>query len=390
MSDAKSGPPARSGDLPAWYPKAVLIAIAGALAAVALLRFLDVIGWVLYVLVLALFASFALEPPVNWFVARGLRRGTATGIVLLLLLLVAIGVLFLVLPQAVEELVGFFTSLPGYVREAADSLGIEVNTARLADSLASGRTSLADFGGHLVTGVVQATSSLLGVIGEVFTVGLIAFYLVAEGPRFRRAVCSLLPRERQVEVLRVWEISIEKMGGYLFSRLILAVASGAGIYVVLRILGLPYASSLAIWQGFISAFVPIIGTYIALVLPMFVALLEGSTTAAIVVVVYEIAYQQFENYVLSPRVSAKRMQLHPAVAFVVALIGGAVGGLIGAFLALPIGAIFQAVASTIVRRHEVIEDVLTRDDVGRRRDAEVPIAARVRRWVGSLGGSDVQ
>ena len=109
------------------------------------------------------------------------------------------------------------------------------------------------------------------------------------------------------------------MGCYLFSRLILAAASGAGVFVVL------------------------------------------STTAAILLVVYEVSCQQFENYVLSPRVPAKRMQLHPAVAFVVAMIGAAVGGLIGAFLALPIGAILQAVASTIVRRHEVVEDELTRE-----------------------------
>jgi predicted PurR-regulated permease PerM len=296
-----------------------------------------------------------------------------------------------VLPDVIEELVAFFSSLPRYLTEAADSLGIEVDSAQLSEELAPLRGDLVEFGAHLLTGIVQATAGLLGLIGQVFTVGLIAFYLVAEGPRFRRAVCSLLPRERQVEVLRVWEISIEKMGGYLYSRLILAIASGLGVYVVLRILELPYASSLAIWQGFVSAFVPIIGTYVALALPLLVALLDGTTTAAVVLVVYELAYQQFENYVLSPRVSARRMQLHPAVAFVVALLGGAVGGLIGAFLALPIGAIFQAVGSTIVRRHEVVEDELTREispkEIRRARADEPSISTRLRRWVGSLGGS---
>ncbi|MGH2525126.1 MAG: AI-2E family transporter, partial [Actinomycetota bacterium] len=194
-----------------------------------------------------------------------------------------------------------------------------------------------------------------------------------------------------VEVLRVWEISIEKMGGYLYSRLILAITSAGGVYVVLRLLDLPYASSLAIWQGFISAFVPIIGTYIALALPLLIAILDGSATAAIVLIVYEVAYQQFENYVLSPRISAKRMQLHPAVAFVVALIGSAVGGLIGAFLALPIGAIFQAVGSSIVRRHEVVDDELTREtrseQVRHAREGQPSISTRIRGWVGTLGGS---
>jgi predicted PurR-regulated permease PerM len=299
--------------------------------------------------------------------------------------------LLLVVPEVVSELVAFFGALPSYLRDAADAIGVEVDTTALADDVSPLRAELADLGTHLLNGVVQATAGLLGAIGQIFTVGLIAFYLVAEGPKFRRTVCSLLPEQRQVEVLRVWEISIEKMGGYLYSRLILAFASAGGVYVVLRLLELPYASSLAIWQGFISAFVPIIGTYIALALPLLVAILDGSTTAAIVLIVYEVAYQQFENYVLSPRISARRMQLHPAVAFVVALIGSAVGGLIGAFLALPIGAIFQVVASTIVRRHEVVDDELTRetrdDQVRPARERQPSMATRIRGWVGTLGGS---
>lgn len=387
-SEADAGP---RDLIPAWYPRAVTIAIAGVLVTVGLLRFLDVIQWVLYVLLLALFASFALEPPVNWFVARGWRRGAATGLVIVLLLVASVVAVLLVVPDVISELVAFFGALPSYLREAAEALGIEVDTTAVADDLSPLRAELVDIGTHLLNGVVQATAGLFGAIGQVFTIGLIAFYLVAEGPHFRRTVCSLLPLRRQVEVLRVWEISIEKMGGYLYSRLILAITSAGGVYVVLRLLDLPYASSLAIWQGFISAFVPIIGTYIALALPLLIALLDGSATAAIVLIVYEVGYQQFENYVLSPRISAKRMQLHPAVAFVVALIGSAVGGLIGAFLALPIGAIFQAVASTIVRRHEVVDDELTREtrteQVRRAREGQPSISTRIRGWVGTLGGS---
>jgi len=380
--------------MPTWYPQAVGLAIAGILAALALLWFFNIISWVLYVLLLALFASFALEPPVNWFVARGWRRGTATGAVLVLLILGAAGTVLLVMPQVVTELIGFLGALPQYVERTAHALGIEMDIASLTRASDSTKASIASFGGHLLTGVVQATAALFSVIGQLFTVGLIAFYLVAEGPRFRRAVCSLLPRDMQREVLRVWEISIEKMGGYLYSRVILATASAVGIYIVLRILGLPYASSLAIWQGVISAFVPIIGTYIALALPLLVAIMAGTRSDAIVVIVYEVAYQQFENYILSPKVSAKRMQLHPAVAFVFALMGGAIGGLIGAFLALPVGAILQAVASSIVRHHEVVEDELTREvspaevRKARREDPTQPVSARVKRWVGSLGGGD--
>ena len=95
---------------------------------------------------------------------------------------------------------------------------------------------------------------------------------------------------------------------------------------------------------------------------MLVALAAVGLTATVIVLVEVLAYQQLENYVLSPRISQKTMELNAGVAFAAAMAGGAVGGFIGAFFALPIAAIIQAFLATYSRQYDIIESDLTQVD----------------------------
>ena len=103
-------------------------------------------------------------------------------------------------------------------------------------------------------------------------------------------------------------------------------------------LGLPYAVALGVWVGLISSIIPVIGTYLAGALPIIIAL-SGSPRDAIWVVVAIVVYQQVENYLIAPRITAHTLSLHPAIAFVSVLVGGALMGPAGALLALPATAI---------------------------------------------------
>jgi predicted PurR-regulated permease PerM len=181
---------------------------------------------------------------------------------------------------------------------------------------------------------------------------------VADAPKVRRTLCSLLPPRRQREVLVTWEIAVDKSGAYFYSRLLLAIVNGGLLYILLKILGVPFALPLALWSGVFSQFVPVVGTYIASILPVLVALLIDPVDA-VVILVYILVYQQVENYALSPRITKRTMQLHPAIAIGSAIAGGSLAGPIGAFLALPAAAIIQASVGTFVRRHEVLETELT-------------------------------
>ena len=152
------------------------------------------------------------------------------------------------------------------------------------------------------------------------------------------------------------------MGGYLYSRLLLALINGVLMYITLKVLGVPYALPLAMLSALIAEFIPIVGTYIGGALPLLVALAEQGPTAAIVVLIEIVVYQQVENYFLSPRISAKTIELNPGVAFGAAMAGGAVGGFVGAFFALPIAATIQSFLSEYSTSYVVPESALTKID----------------------------
>jgi len=193
---------------------------------------------------------------------------------------------------------------------------------------------------------------------QFFTILLFTFYLVADGPRFRRTVCSFLRPDRQREVIANWEIAIQKTGGYLYSRLLLGLLSAFFHYIAFVVIGVPYAIALAVFVGLVSQFVPVVGTYIAGAFPALIAL-AVDPVSAIWVVVFAFAYQQVENYLFAPRITARTMSLHPAVAFGSVIAGGGLFGPVGALLALPAAAVLQAVGSTYIDRHEVIDTHMT-------------------------------
>ena len=128
-------------------------------------------------------------------------------------------------------------------------------------------------------------------------------------------------------------------------------------------LGVPGAAALATFQGVVAEFIPIVGTYIAAIVPLVIAFLSVGMPETLILLIYVLIYQQVENYLLAPRLQARTMQLHPAIAFGAALAGGAIGGLLWAFLAIPFAATIQASASLWIEHHEVMETELTAEKV---------------------------
>jgi predicted PurR-regulated permease PerM len=347
--------------MPAWIPRLLLLIVLTVFAAYATFtlfrRLRDLVVW----LIAALFLSFALEPAVNWLVARGWRRGAATALVLFGLLLIVMVMIAAMVPLVIDQVQELIDRLPDWldrIRVYTERwFDIELTSERILERIAEAQTDIRG----IASNVASVGAFLLGLLFQMLTIGLFTFYFVADGPRFRRAVCSILPPRIQREVLTAWDVAIDKTGGYLYSRLLLAAINAGATFVVLQATGVPFAVPLALWQGFVSQFIPVVGTYIAAAVPLVVALLEDPWSG-LIFVIFVLIYQQIENYVLSPRITARTMQLHPAVAFGAALAGGAINGLLGAFMALPAAAVIQATVSTYLTRHEVVETELTRED----------------------------
>lgn len=344
-------------EMPVWLPRATILIIGTLLATYfglqLFVRLKDIVFW----LVTALFLSFALEPLVNSLQKRGWKRGLATGVILALFLLVAVVFVAAMVPLVITQVKELIESAPSWVNRISDTLknsfGISVTTQELLDQIQSANVSLGSTASNVAGNILDISNKILGGIFQMFTILLFTFYFVAEGPIIRRKLLTLIPANQQKVVLETWEVAIEKTGGYLYSRILLALASAVVTFLLLTIIGVPFALPLALWMGLISQFIPVIGTFIAAALPLMVALLENPWSA-LVFVIYVVLYQQFENYVLGPRITAKTMQLHPAVAVAAALIGGTLAGVLGAFLALPVAAILQVMVGAYVKRHEVI------------------------------------
>ncbi len=344
--------------MPPWIPRLIGMVVAAVLGTYVLVWAFGRLRSFLLTLMLSFFISFALEPGVNFLAKRGWRRGLATGVVFLASMILGAAFIAVTLPPLVGELASLISNVPDWIRSVTDFLNqrfnLDINLSNLSSGVLNLQNAVQTYASSLASGVLGVGSRVLGEVLRLFTMALFTFYLLAEGPRFRRMVLSFVRPERQSEVARIWEIAIDKTGGYVYSRALLALVSAIFTYAALRVIGVPYALALAIWVGVVSQFVPAVGTYLAAVVPVLVALIVSPATALIVIVVL-VVYQQIENLVLAPRITARTMSIHPAVAFGSVLVGSALLGIIGALVALPAAAIIQAFISTYVERYQVEE-----------------------------------
>lgn len=339
---------------PAWVWRWTVGALALTWFSVLLVNSLRALQDVMVITLVALLVACALEQPVTLLSRRGVRRGVASFAVLMGGLIVLVGVLALggsVVLGQVESLREASPELVRSVAQLAAGLGLDIDADALTEefSLWLASSVSANAGSLLLRGSVM--------IGNVAIGALLVFYLVADGPRLRRNVCSLLPPARQQQVLDVWTAAIEKAGGYFIVRAVLAAIASASSWLVFSLLGVPYALALAVWVGVVSQAIPAVGTYLAGALPLF-AVAGSGAGKVLAVLVFLVLYQQIENYLLTPRVSRYVMQVHPAVAFIAAVCGAVLAGFAGALIAVPLVATAQAVISASVERHQLVENEL--------------------------------
>jgi predicted PurR-regulated permease PerM len=347
--------------MPRWVPRAIALFFAMAVALYVLAWIVRELRGLLILILVSLFLSFALEPAVNRLERMGFRRSLGT-----LMVFGASAVALALFGWAIGTVVAdqfgtFVDEAPGYIEEvqewASDTVGLEFDTDALVSEFQAGGAAT-ELATRLAGDLVDLGTTALSLLLQIFTVGLFTFYLVADGPRLRRAILSIFAPDRQARVLAIWELAIDKTGGYLYSRGLLALASFIVHFVGFTLIGVPFPLALALWVGVMSQFIPVIGTYLAGALPILIALVNNPTDAVWVALVV-LAYQQIENYILAPPITAHTMDVHPAVAFGSVLAGAGLLGAVGALLALPAAAVLQAFASTTLEerglRHEVAE-----------------------------------
>ncbi len=343
-----------------WRTSFIVLAV---IAIALLLQFLlEDGGGVIFIILMAWFASIAMEPAVSRL-ARHMKRGFATATVMLSV------IIFFVVFSAVfgnlliNQIADLIESLPAILDSALAWFNQRTNSSYeivdLWEQLNLTPEKSAEYASAVLQGVLGLLGSLaLGFFG-LFTIGLFTFYLSADAPRFRRYLQSLFSPKFQPLADQVWGVTAEKTGSYVAARVVLALINGSTTAVVFLAIGMPSWLALAIWTGLVSQFVPTIGTYIAIALPVLIGLLSGNPWIGVIALVWGILYQQVENLTIEPRISARAVNVHPAVAFASVLLGAALFGVAGALLAVPIVAMASSIVELRHLRFDVPSDELT-------------------------------
>nr|WP_245659375.1 AI-2E family transporter [Streptomyces ochraceiscleroticus] len=376
--DRRPNDPRSAARMPRWLPRAMVLAL-------ALLACFQLASWAFHQLIslllnilIAFFLALAVEPAVDWMAARGVRRGVATGLVFLAILVAGVGFMTLLgsmLAGQITTMVGEFPQyLDSVISWTNETFHTHLSRVEVQNNLLKSDW-LQRYVQDSANNVLAVSATVLGSLFNLLTVALFSFYFAADGPRLRRALCSVLPPTRQAEVLRAWELAVAKTGGYLYSRGLMALISGIAHYVLLEILGVPYAPALAMWVGLVSQFIPTIGTYLAGALPMLIAF-TVNPWYAVWVLGFVVVYQQLENYLLQPRITARTVDIHPAVAFGSVVAGTALLGAVGALIAIPATATLQGFLGAYVKRYEVTDDPRVLGRGRRRRGASLLATVR--------------
>lgn len=314
----------------------------------------------LLMLLLAWLIAIALEPPVGALVRRGMRRGIAVGLVMFGGFVLLVGSVAAFGGAFFSQMAGLAVSIPVLARDFVEWLnstfGLTFDPNALYSTLRGNTSQIATIATDLAGGIVGVITSTAGLVFQIAATMLFAYYVAADGPRLRRAIGSLLPPESQRVFVSVWETTLTKTGGFVVSKMLLAAISTVAHGVLFALIDVPFWLPWAIWVGFTSQFIPTVGTYIGVALPV-LATVFTSPWHALIILIYATFYQQVENYILIPRVSRRTMDIHPAVAFGSVLFGFALFGWVGGLIAIPLTAAILSVVSAYGRRYELIPDL---------------------------------
>jgi predicted PurR-regulated permease PerM len=325
----------------------------GALVAFALVLAIRHVESVIVLILVSIFLAVGLNPLVEWFERRGLKRAWAVLIVTMGLL--AIVALFLVslVPVLRDQINEIISSAPGWldsfrknetIRNLDEKYGvIDKVTEKLQDpSLAT-----TAFGSIFSVGL-----AVLSALLNAFLVFVLTLYFLSALPKIKAGCYSLVPASRRERVTQLGDEILRGVGGYVSGAFIIALCAGTSSFVFLEFAGLgKYAFALALVVAILD-FIPLVGATIAAVLVSVIGFATSLGTG-IACVVFYVIYQQIENYVLYPRVMRSSVDVPGVVTVVAVLIGGTLMGVVGAILAIPMAAAaLLLLREIVVRRQE--------------------------------------
>jgi predicted PurR-regulated permease PerM len=311
-----------------------MMAAAGVAVTYGLVRIVVGLQDVLVLVGLALFLAIGLEPAVAWLTRHRFPRWLAVTTVFVVALLAIGGFLTAAIPVVVDQAGQFIAKAPAYLRDAQDHstllgrLNERFHLQQQLESLIGGSS----FG----SGLLGAGQAVFSALTNVLILIVLTVYFVVDLPRIRAGAYRLLPRSRRPRAILIGDAIFTKVGGYVLGNLAISVVAGVLTLIWLLIFDVPYPALLAITVAILDL-VPVIGSVVGGVLVSLVAL-TVSLPVCLATIAFFVVYRLLEDYLLVPRIIGGAVKIPALVTVVAVIIGGALLGVIGALVAIPVAA----------------------------------------------------
>jgi predicted PurR-regulated permease PerM len=327
------------------------IATLGALTAIVLLRALASASQIFIIILLALYLAMGLNPAVETLRKRGLSRTTAVAGIFFAVIAFVAFFIAVVIPPVISQGSSLINSAPGLLRDLESNAFIaDLNTQygvidtlqkKLAEVTSDGTLIISAFGG-----VIGVGKTVLSGAFTAITVLILTLYFIIGLPQATNFGLRFVPATRRDRVSKLTHAIIERVGSFVGSQIAIAFMASIFVLILSFALGLPSPFALAMIV-LVCGFIPLIGHYIGGSIVTIIALTQSLIYGAIAFVLY-VVYVQVENYVVTPRIMKRALNVPGAVTIIAALLGTSLLGLIGGLLAVPIAASIILILEEVV------------------------------------------
>jgi predicted PurR-regulated permease PerM len=323
-----------------------LTASAGVAVTYTAVQILSSLSSVLILIGVAFFLALGLEPAASWFVKRRLPRWAATTLVFVIFIVLIGGFVAAAIPPLAEQASQLIHEAPHYIKQAQDhssTIGRLNDRFHLQQRITD---AVNGSGGSVLNELVSAGTAIFGAMTDTLVVIVLTVYFLIDMPRIRTAMYRLVPHTRRPRVILIGDEIFAKVGAYVLGNVLISVIAAGATFIWLTAFGVPYPLLLAIFVG-IFDLVPVVGSTIAGVV-VAAAALTVSLPVCIVTIIFFVVFRLGEDYLLVPRIIGRVVKVPALTTVVAVLIGGALLGIVGALVAIPIAAAVQLLTQEVL------------------------------------------
>ena len=327
------------------------VAALGALLAIVLLRALASASQIFIIILLALYLAMGLNPAVEALRKRGLSRASAVGAIFVAVIAFVTFFIAIVIPPVISQGSSLITSAPDLLRDLeTHPLIADLNSQfgiidtlqrQLSEVTSDGTLIVSAFGGVVGVGKTVLSGAFTGI-----TVLILTLYFIVGLPQATNFGLRFVPATRRDRVSRLTHAIIARVGSFVGSQIVIAFMAAIFVLILSVTLDLPSPFAIAMIV-LVCGFIPLIGHYIGSTIVTMIALTQSLLYGAIAFVAY-VVYVQIENYLVTPRIMKRALNVPGAVTIIAALLGTSLLGLIGGLLAVPIAASIILILEEVV------------------------------------------